>query len=154
VPKSTKSFLFPDINVWVALSYEGHVHHASARNWFESVSDSGRLFFCRFTQLGFLRLLTAEAVMSDEAMTQEEAWSAYDLWLRDERIGFLDEPVEVETPFRIMTRSRRSSPKDWADSYLAAFGLAAHLTLVTFDQALASKAKQATLLKGTQIPDV
>jgi uncharacterized protein len=148
MPKSTRSFLFPDINVWVALTYEGHVHHIIARNWFASVAGSGRLFFCRFTQLGLLRLLTAEAVMGrDEVMTQEEAWGAYDLWLQDERIGFLDEPPEIETPFRAMTRSRRSAPKDWADSYLAALATAAHLKLVTFDQAFRTKARQLILLR-------
>jgi toxin-antitoxin system PIN domain toxin len=148
MPKSTKSFLFPDINVWVALTYEGHVHHIRARSWFESVGGSGRLFFCRFTQLGLLRLLTAAAVMGpDEVMTQEQAWKTYDSWLRDERIGFLDEPSETEAPFRAMTRLRQAAPKDWADSYLAAFALAAQLTLVTFDQAFSRKAKQLILLK-------
>ena len=33
MPPSTTSF-FPDINVWVALTYEGHVHHATAAAWF------------------------------------------------------------------------------------------------------------------------
>jgi predicted nucleic acid-binding protein len=110
---------------------------------------SGRLFFCRFTQLGLLRLLTAEVVMGrDEVMTQQQAWEAYDLWLQDERVGFLDESPEIETPFRTMTRSRQSAPKDWADSYLAAFAQAAQLTLVTFDRALSSKAKECLLLKA------
>ena len=73
MPKSTRSFLFPDINVWMALTYEGHVHHAVARDWFEGVSSASRLFFSRFTQLGPLRLLTAEAVMGrDEVMGQTE----------------------------------------------------------------------------------
>jgi toxin-antitoxin system PIN domain toxin len=148
MPKSTKSFLSPDINVWVALTYEGHVHHIRARSWFESVGGSGRLFFCRFTQLGLLRLLTAEAVMGrDEVMTQVEAWKTFDSWLQDERIGFLDEPSETEAPFRAMTRLRQAAPKDWADSYLAAFALAAQLTLVTFDQSFSSKARQIVLLK-------
>jgi toxin-antitoxin system PIN domain toxin len=148
MPKSTKSFLFPEINVWIALTHDGHVHHIQARSWFASISGSGRLFFCRFTQLGFLRLLTAEAVMGrGEAMTQEQAWKTYDYWLQDERIGFLSEPNEIEAPFRAMTRLRQSAPKDWADSYLAAFALAAQLTLVTFDQAFSVKAKQSILLK-------
>ena len=133
----------------MALTYEGHIHHASARDWFTSLGHSGRLFFCRFTQLGLLRLLTAEAVMGrDEVMTQEEAWAAYDRWLEDERVGLLDEPAGLESPFRAMTRSRHAAPKDWADSYLAAFALASQLTLVTFDQAFQSKAKQIVLLKG------
>jgi hypothetical protein len=148
MPKSTKSFLFPDINVWIALTYEAHVHHVRARNWFSSVGGTGRLFFCRFTQLGFLRLLTAEAVMGrDEIMTQEQAWKTYDDWLQDERVSFLTEPAEVETPFRAMTRLRQSAPKDWADSYLAAFALAAQLTLVTFDRSLSTRAKSLVLLK-------
>ena len=83
----------------------------------------------------------------DEVMTQEQAWKAYDYWLQDERIGFLDEPSETETPFRAMTRLRQSAPKDWADSYLAAFALAAQLTLVTFDRGFSGKATQLILLK-------
>ena len=38
MPGSTKSFLFPDINVWVALTYEGHVHHLVAHDW---LADAG-----------------------------------------------------------------------------------------------------------------
>jgi toxin-antitoxin system PIN domain toxin len=148
MPKSTKLFLFPDINVWVALTYEGHVHHVRARSWFESIGGSGRLFFCRFTQLGLLRLLTAEAVMGrDDVLTQEQAWKTFDYCLQDERIGFLNEPNDIEVPFRAMTRLRQSAPKDWADSYLAAFAQSAHLTFVTFDQAFPSKARQLILLK-------
>lgn len=146
--KSTTSFLFPDINVWIALTVERHIHHMRARSWLESISDSGRLFFCRFTQLGLLRLLTAEAVMGpNEVMVQAEAWATYDRWLGDERISFLDEPPEVESAFRAVTQSGQAAPKDWADSYLAAFAETAQLTLVTFDQAFSNKARQLILLK-------
>ena len=64
MPGSTKSFLFPDINVWVALTYEGHVHHLVAHDWLADAGDDVRLLFCRFTQLGLLRLL----VTFDRAM--------------------------------------------------------------------------------------
>lgn len=148
MPKSTKSFLFPDINVWIALTLEEHVHHVRARGWFESIRGSGRLFFCRFTQLGLLRLLTAEAVMGqDQVMDQAGAWATYDRWLQDERISFLNEPSQIEREFRALTRSGQPAPKDWADSYLAAFAMAAQLTLVTFDRAFAAKARQSILLK-------
>ena len=148
MPKSTTSFLFPDINVWIALTIDRHVHHSRAMGWFESVGGSGRLFFCRFTQMGLLRLLTLEAVMGQkEVMAQTEAWKAYDRWLEDERVGFLDEPSEIEAAFRGLTRSVQAAPKDWADSYLAAFATAAHLTLVTFDRAFSNKARQLVLLE-------
>jgi hypothetical protein len=48
----------------------------------------------RFTELGLLRLLTAEAVMGqNEVMTQEQAWKAYDRWPQDERVEYLDAPA-------------------------------------------------------------
>lgn len=148
MPKSTTSFLFPDINIWIALTVERHVHHTRAIKWFESIGGSGRLFFCRFTQLGLLRLLTLEAVMGlQEVMAQAAAWKTYDRWLQDERIGFLDEPPEIEAAFRALTQRGQAAPKDWADSYLAAFAQSAQLTLVTFDQAFSSKARQLVLLK-------
>ena len=145
MPPSTTS-LFPDINVWVALTYEGHTHHASAAEWFEALRPDATFAFCRFTQLGLLRLLTAEAVMSDEVMTQPQAWAAYDRWLEDPRVEFADEPPEIERHFRALTRRRQPATKDWADSYLAAFATVGQLTLVTFDRGLRSKTKSAILL--------
>ncbi len=141
-------FLFPDINVWVALTYQRHVHHAAARSWFAGLSTSARLFFCRVTQVGLLRLLSAASVMGpDEVMSQREAWRTYDSWLEDERVGFLDEPGGVETAFRALTQSAHASPKEWADAYLAAFAYASRLTVVTFDRALQKKSK-GVLLPG------
>ncbi len=145
--ESSRSFLFPDINVWVALTYERHVHHAAARSWFEALPTSARLFFCRMTQLGLLRLLSAAVIMgADEAMSQQDAWRTYDRWLEDERVGFLDEPGGVETPFRALTQSAHASPKEWADAYLAAFAHASRLTVVTFDRGLQKKARGGILL--------
>lgn len=146
--RSSRLSLFPDINVWVALSYERHVHHERARKWFEGLAPMAGLFFCRLTQLGLLRLLTVPAVMGpDRAQSQREAWETYDVWLADERVEFLEEPNGIETQFRARTRSQRASPKDWADSYLAAFAQASGLTLVTFDRGFRDKAEDLILLE-------
>jgi toxin-antitoxin system PIN domain toxin len=145
MPPSTTS-LFPDINVWVALTYEGHVQHVTAAAWFADLSPDATLAFCRFTQLGLLRLVTAAAVMGDEVMTQPQAWAAYDRWLQDPRVTLVDEPPEIETRFRALTRLRQPATKDWADSYLAAFATVAQLTLVTFDRGLRARAKSTVLL--------
>ena len=145
MPPSTTS-LFPDINVWVALTYEGHVHHAIAAEWFRTLPPDATLVFCRFTQIGLLRLLTANAVMGDEVMTQPQAWAAYDRWLDDPRVTFVDEPAELETRFRTLTRRRQPATKDWADSFLAAFATVGHMTLATFDRGLGNKAPSAVLL--------
>jgi toxin-antitoxin system PIN domain toxin len=145
MPPSTTSY-FPDINVWVALTYEAHVHHGIAAEWFETLSSEATLAFCRFTQLGLLRLLTATAVMGDEVMTQPQAWAAYDRWWQDPRVELVTEPPELEPRFRALTRLRQPATKDWADSYLAAFATMGQLTAVTFDKGLRTKAKSAVLL--------
>jgi len=149
MPKSTRQFLFPDINVWVALTSDQHVHHVAAQRWFAALRPAARPFFCRFTQLGLLRLLTTEVVMGrEDVLTQEEAWRVYDAWFQDERIAFLEESAELETDFRAITRSRRAAPKDWADSYLAAFARSAQLQLVTFDKAFLSRTNRLIMLIG------
>ena len=135
--KSTTSFLFPDLNVWLALSVQSHVHHHAAARWLGALPSSQRLCFCRFTQLGLLRLLTTAQLMgADEVLTQLQAWGVYDAWLSDERVLFLQEPPDLEKAFRGLTQLRRASPKDWADSYLISFAQAAGLQLVTLDKAM------------------
>jgi toxin-antitoxin system PIN domain toxin len=146
MPGFTTSFLFPDINVWVALTHGGHVHHDIAQDWFASLEPDVRFHFCRFTQLGFLRLLTAEAVMGDDAMKQTEAWALYDRWLEDDRVSFVDEPPGLDRRFRALTRLKSASPKAWADAYLAAFAETSQVTLVTFDRAFRGKTKPLILL--------
>ncbi len=97
MPRSSSSFLFPDVNVWLALSYERHVHHATAKEWFEQIGPGARFCFCRFTQIGLLRLLTTDALMgSDRVLTQAEAWRVYDRWLEDDRILLVEEPRLME----------------------------------------------------------
>lgn len=147
MPGFTTSFLFPDINVWVALTYAGHVHHDVASDWCASLDPDVRFHFCRFTQLGLLRLLTAEAVMGDEVLNQPEAWAVYDRWLEDGRVTFLEEPPGVERRFRALTRLKSASPKVWADAYLIAFAETAQLTVVTFDRAFRGKTKPLILLE-------
>ena len=147
MPGFTTSFLFPDINVWVALTHAGHVHHDVASDWFASLESDVRFHFCRFTQLGFLRLLTAEAVMGEDVMKQPEAWAVYDRWIEDDRVGFLEEPPGIERRFRALTRLKSASPKTWADAYLAAFADTSQLTIVTFDRAFRGKAKPLILLE-------
>jgi toxin-antitoxin system PIN domain toxin len=147
MPGFTTSFLFPDVNVWVALSHGGHVHHVVAHDWSESLDGGERFCFCRHTQLGLLRLLTAEPVMGDEVLTQVEAWGVFDAWEKDDRVLMLDEPPDLDRRFRALTRMKRAAPKAWADAYLSAFADVSQVTLVTFDRALAKKTRASILLE-------
>ncbi|MEZ5418531.1 MAG: TA system VapC family ribonuclease toxin [Vicinamibacterales bacterium] len=120
----------------MALSHAAHVHHEIAHDWFTSLDGGAHLAFCRITQLGFLRLLTAEAVMGDDAVSQATAWQVYDAWRRDDRVSFLEEPPGLDAAFRRRTQRRQAATKQWADAYLSAFAEASGATLVTFDRAL------------------
>jgi hypothetical protein len=136
------------VNVWLALVHEIHPHHGPAAAWGESLHDDSPVCFCRFTQLGLLRLLTNRSAMGADVLTQAEAWEAFDLLLANSRNLLLDEPAGIDPPFRRHTNRREVSTKQWADGYLTAFAEAADLTLVTFDRALAGKARGAVLLSA------
>jgi toxin-antitoxin system PIN domain toxin len=140
------SSVFPDVNVWLALSAPDHVHFPTAWRWYQSLDQGEMLYFCRMTQLGLLRLLTTRSLMGPGTLNQTEAWKAFDSWLEDANAEFLEEPAGLETAFRFRTGGSQASPKEWGDAYLAAFAEAAGLTLVTFDRALAGKVKGAVPL--------
>ena len=125
----------PDVNVWLALAFEGHVHHVPAVAWFGRSAVDG-CAFCRLTQQGFLRLATNPSAFGDEAVTCARAWELYDQFTADARILFADEPANLETAWREYSSRRSYSPKSWSDSYVAAFSRSAGLRLVSFDQGL------------------
>jgi uncharacterized protein len=144
--RSTRSFLFPDVNVWIALTYRAHKHYFVAKSWLDSLLDYEVLCFCRVTQLGFLRLLTTPAVMENQTRSQAEAWAVYDDWLQNGRAEFIEEPPGIEPAFRALTQSGHAAPKDWGDSYISAFAQTSGLKVVTFDQALHRRTANSLLL--------
>jgi toxin-antitoxin system PIN domain toxin len=139
------SSTFPDVNVWLALLLENHVHRAAARRWLES-TESGLIGFLRVTQISVLRLLTTPAAMHGKPLRMHEAWVAYDRLFGDDRVAFVAEPNDIETVFRKYARKSHASPKLWADAWLLAFAECADGVVVTFDQALADRASHTILL--------
>jgi len=140
--------------VWLALSWANHMHSDAAWMWF-SRREHDRFFFCRFTQVGLLRLLATSAIMGRDVRTIGEAWNVYDRWRDDSRIETRQESPEWDEAFRAATRSfsRLSSPKALGDCYLLALSQIAEATLVTFDRGLASacrKARQPVMLLDAQ----
>ena len=136
---------FLDANVWLALLWSRHVHSEKARLWFEQAGEE-QFFFCRFTQLTVLRLLTTEKILGTDAKTMSEAWRLWDQIWADSRIAFLAEPDGLEQEFRTRSRLPSRSPKVWADAYLLAFASVAGLKLVTFDRGLKLRGAEVLLL--------
>ena len=120
------------------------MHSGAAWAWFSRQRDS-RFFFCRFTQLGLLRLLATSAVMGEDVRTIGQAWKVYGRWLEDSRVEIRQEAFELDAAFRAATHSvsRLSSPKALGDCYLLAASQVTDATLVTFDRGLASVCRKA-----------
>lgn len=137
------SLTFPDVNVWLALAAVEHTHSAIARAWWNE--ENGRIAFSRFSQLGFLRLMTTAAAMDGRPLSMAEAWRVHDRFYNDDRVKFLPEPPQVEEHFRALAVGKTVSPKVWADAWLLAVAKAADGMLVTFDRALTVRGARCLL---------
>jgi toxin-antitoxin system PIN domain toxin len=125
--------LLPDVNVWFAMTFDMHAHHASAKLWFDALIDD-TVYFCRMTQQGFLRLSTNPTTAGAEVLTMDEAWQKYDEYLRDPRIAFATEPAGLEAQWRLYSQGNTFSTNVWNDAYLASFAKLADYEVVTFDK--------------------
>ena len=143
--KYTTSLSFPDINVWMALVLEHHVHRPEAKAWWKAAH--GPIAFTRFTEIGLLRLLTTPAVMDGKPLGMDEAWRVHDGLFADDRVALFAESADVETRFREYASRPTASPKLWADAWLLAVADSAGGTLITFDRVLAARGPLCLLLE-------
>lgn len=141
-----------DSNVWLALALSRHVHHRTARRWFQDVAEPGGIVFCRATQQTLLRLLTNSKVLSaygNPPLSNAQAWKAYEAFAADDRVTFrIDEPPQLESHWKRLAARNTASPKLWMDAYLAAFAITAGFQLVTTDSAFRQFAGLDLLLLG------
>ena len=135
---------FPDLNVWLALSIDKHMHSEEAWNWLKKLPQEAKLIFSRYTNLGLLRLLTNQSAMGEHKLTLKGAWSLYDGWLADSRVEFHPEPRGVDPLLRELTEPFANKPASniIGDCYLLACARASHATLVTFDRVLHDLARK------------
>jgi toxin-antitoxin system PIN domain toxin len=122
-----------DANVWLALAFSDHVHHASAQQWFDTQPE-GACAFCRLTQMALLRHLTNAKIMGKFVQSQQQAWAAYDVLAKDPRVVFLSDPPGVEAEFRSLSQSASPAHQRWTDAYLAAMAKLSAAQLVAFDR--------------------
>ena len=142
----------PDVNVWLSLVAQGHLHHERAKAWFETQQDAS-VAFCRITQMGLLRLLTNASVMMGGRKTISHAWDVVGELSRDRRVIFAGEPAGIEFIWRELMTHASVGPSSWTDGYLAAFGRAPSAALVTFDHGFGRWADlQVTLLSSPALP--
>lgn len=126
--------MLPDVNVWLALVWDGHRQHETARAWFEG--RAGVRCFCRVTQMGLLRLLTQPALMGEDVLSQQGAWQVYEALMGDAYCLLHAEPPDVERTWKTLSSRSDAAHRRWTDDYLAAFAVESGLELVTFDRTM------------------
>lgn len=140
----------PDINFWLALAFQSHAHHVSAKAWMQTAAKQS-CCFCRVTQIGFLRLSTNRKFFPLDALPMNLAWHIYDELLSDQRVVYAEEPEDVERAWRNFTQLTTFATNVWSDAYLAAFAQAADLEIITFDKGFTQyKSLRRTILSGSR----
>jgi len=140
-PGSAKGDL-PDINVWLALAVQEHPHHAAARDYWvmaqteltQAPGNDSKLWFCRTTMLGLVRLLCQPKVVGKGALTLEQAFALYQQFLAVPSVGLLPEAPGCDAALAAYVTARAMPPRLWTDAWLAAQAAIAGVRLVTFDK--------------------
>ena len=123
----------PDVNIWIALTSNRHVHHQIATEWLQGV-DHDTVAFCRVSELGFLRLLTNANVMGKDVQSPAQAWGVYDEWRTDDRVVFLTERADFSDRWRLLGERIEGGSNIWTDAYLAVFAGDNNAAVVTLDR--------------------
>ena len=129
---STHGGDLPDLNVWLALAIAEHPHHHAAQAYWHGPA-APKVWFCRVTMLGMVRLLAQPKVMGRAAMGLKEAFDAYRRFAALPEVGLQAEPGECDAMLRRLLKPDTAA-RLWTDTYLAAFAVCAGLRLVTFDK--------------------
>jgi uncharacterized protein len=138
-----------DVNVWVALVQPSHKHHALVRvYWAQTLmqfaqenavagADSipAKLYFCRTTMLGMVRVLSQSSAAMGKKVSLHEAFSVYERLRLLAEVGFAHENlVDVDSELRNLLATHRELPLRMStDVYFAALARTLNLRLVTLD---------------------
>ena len=68
-------------------------------------------------------------------MRNKAAWSTYAGFFQDKQVSWVEEPDGLESHWRKLAGTPKTSPKLWMDAYLAAFAMAGGYRLLTTDKA-------------------
>ncbi|MGA0846638.1 MAG: TA system VapC family ribonuclease toxin [Luteolibacter sp.] len=126
-----------DSNVWLALTFSAHPHHALAMSIFAEASAGSPACFCRATQQSFLRLATTSALLKTygaEGFTNQDAAELITTLHRLPSVHTLDEPAGLQSRWLALAGLPSASPKVWMDAYLAAFAILHEQEFVTLDR--------------------
>ncbi|MFU8894311.1 MAG: TA system VapC family ribonuclease toxin [Luteolibacter sp.] len=139
-----------DSNVWLALTFSAHPHHALAKGIFAKASAENPACFCRATQQSFLRLATTPAILhayGAEGFTNQNAAKLIQTLINLPAVHILDEPTGLQSRWLDLAGIPSASPKVWMDAYLAAFAILHQTEFVTLDRDFQNLVKHGLRLR-------
>jgi uncharacterized protein len=119
-----------DVNLLMALLWENHEHHQSARAWLRRVTDFAT---CPVSQLGFARV--SSHPLLGYSMSPDQAFGVLRRFLSDSRHRFVPDDLSCED--RVVRTNLMAGANQVTDHYLVALARQHGLTLATFDEPLA-----------------
>ena len=123
----------PDLNLWLALAWSGHGHHAAAcRYWEEQAADT--VLFTTVTALGLVRLLSQPRVMGEAVLSLGQASTVQAAFLLQPGVRLVDEASASWPVFRHLLSQDTWPAGLCTDVHLAALAIAGGWRLVSFDQ--------------------
>lgn len=123
----------PDLNLWLALAWSGHRHHATAcRYWEEQAADT--VVFTTVTALGLVRLLSQPRAMGEAVLTLGQASAVQAAFLEQPGVRLVDDAAASWPVFRQLLSSGIWPARLCTDVHLAALAIAEGWRLVSFDR--------------------
>jgi len=122
----------PDLNVWLALSFDGHAHHAEATSYW-SHGRSDLVALCGVTLIGLPRLLTTSPVMHGKPFPPPIAAKKCRGFLDLPDVRFLPDTGNLFSRVEAWSRESFFSPKLWTDAWIATLALEHGCRVVSFD---------------------
>jgi len=119
-----------DVNLLMALLWENHEHHHTARAWLRRVTD---FTTCPMSQLGFARV--SSHPLLGYSMLPDQAFGVLRRFLSDSRHRFVPDDLSCED--RVVRTELMGGANQVTDHYLVALARQHGLTLATFDEPLA-----------------
>lgn len=126
-----------DSNLWLALTFSAHPHHALAKETFSTATPDDPACLCRATQQSFLRLATTPVLLKAygaEGITNQDAARLFTTLSDLPAVIMMAEPPDLEPLWLKLAALPSTSPKVWMDAYLAAFAIRSETAFVTLDR--------------------
>lgn len=123
----------PDLNVWLALTWPGHIHHQHARRYWEQQAAE-QVLFCTVTALGLVRLVCQPKLMGSAVHTTAEASALLAALCQQPGVALAHPEHDGWEVFHQLLGKGELPTRLCTDAHLAALAMANGWRLVSFDR--------------------